>query len=101
MSLASSRIAIKIILCLQDHLQLHKVIYLADLAQRTLIAIRVIYILNSCSEIKNKLKKHFLKKLTNNPEAMDRGQMSRFLIRQGANVWGAIDKGANVRKGGK
>ena len=26
---------------------------------------------------KNKLKKHFLKKLTNNPEAIDRGQMSR------------------------
>ena len=63
MSLASSTIAIKIILSLQDHLQLHRVIYLTELAQRTLIAIRVIHILNSCSEIKNKLKNYFFKNL--------------------------------------
>ena len=92
MSLASSTIAIKIILRLQNHLQLHKVIYLADLAKRTLIAIRVIHILNSCSE-KNKFKNYFLIK-TNN-----RGQMSRFAIRQGANVWGASVLEANVLGG--
>ena len=83
MTLASPTIAITIIVSLQDHLQLHRVIYLADLAQRTLIAIRVIHILNSCSEIKN-----LLKKLTNNPEDMNRGQMLRFSKRQGVNVWG-------------
>ena len=34
------------------------------------------------------VKKLFLKKLTNNPEDVNKGEMSRFPIRQGANVWG-------------
>ena len=49
------------------------------------------------------VKKLFLKKLTNNPEDVNKGEMSRFPIRQGANVWGggASVPGLNAWGGGQ